>query len=424
MNIDGILMIIGTFISYLNITLIYGVITKSKYKVKPISIIIMIVMAVLNTFVSTYLPVACKTIYNFLCLIVLNYNVYKAKLKDVIYYVFFIWAAGILLDMIFMMLFSVVLEKIMVKMPVFGIFFISLFLQVLLYLVFRIKKVCQITNKLKSKIFMVNNIVWLFILSVFLIVLFSVLAFINLRAFNNVSMIILIALIVLSLIIFFIKLITDEKMYKLAITNLINNNKYYLELNQKNSVFRHNLIHRLNSIKSVSDKKTNSLIDDLIGEYKISSSHNKDVELLPNGINGLICSYIYGRGSGKLNIVINNYIESELFESLTPRRYNRLCETLGVCLDNAVTASAKSKEKMLQIVLLENEKSIIIKIINTFSTSLEIEKIGTKNYTTNSKGHGIGLNSIIRRKEVGVKTSIINNLFENQITVKKKKDKN
>ena len=114
-------------------------------------------------------------------------------------------------------------------------------------------------------------------------------------------------------------------------------------------------------------------------------------------------------------------MDSDLFDVLTPRKYNKLCETLGICLDNAVSASSKSKEKILQIVILENEKNVVIKVTNTFNSSLEIDKLGSLNYTTKKNGHGIGLYSLFGRKDVTLKSSIINNLFESQITIKKKK---
>ena len=422
MSVSLVANIIGTFISYLNVSLIYGIVTKSKFKISIKLLILMIVMAILNTTVIIQLPIGFKTVFNFICLTLFNKIIYNNKIKDELYYIIIIWAVGILLDMLFMALFPVLLEKVVIMFPNVGIALISLILQLIQLLIFKIKFMGVFINKFKNKIDMINNIVWLFMLSIFLIVLFSVLAFINLRHFNNTIIIILISLIVISIVGFFIKIISDEKMYKLAIENLMNNNRYYLELNKKDSIFRHNIIHHLNSIKTISNKKTCSLIDDLIAESHINNMQSKDIELLPNGINGLICSYIYGKGHDKLNVAVNNYLESDLFDVLTPRKYNKLCETLGVCLDNAVTASRKSKEKVMQIVLLEDKESIYVKIINTFSTSIEIEKLGTYNYTTNDKGHGIGLSSILKRRDINVKTSIINNLFENQIMIKKKKD--
>ena len=149
-----------------------------------------------------------------------------------------------------------------------------------------------------------------------------------------------------------------------------------------------------------------------------STNSNYD-DVLPNGINGIICRKLYNDNKVKLEYVINNYIKSDLFDVLWPRKYNRLCETIGLVLDNAVNASSKSKEKMLHIILLEDENMIKIKVINTFNDSLDVDKIGALNYTTNNNGHGLGLYSLIGKKDVLLTTKIINNLFECTIEAKK-----
>jgi sensor histidine kinase regulating citrate/malate metabolism len=211
----------------------------------------------------------------------------------------------------------------------------------------------------------------------------------------------------------------DEKIYKNTVDNLLDNNKYYLEVNNQDRVFKHNIIHRLNSIKSVGDKDANKLIDDLIDDYNLNSMPNMSIDILPNGINGIISRIIYGRKIDGLQIAVNNYLKSDLFSVLSPRKYNKLCESIGVCLDNALTATSSSKEKVLQVAILESKSSVIVKIINTFDSSLEVDKLGVMNYTTKKGGHGLGIYSLLGRKDVIVKTSIINDLFENQIIVKK-----
>lgn len=420
MFIKLVTTIIVTFISYINVSLIYKIITKSNSKIKIWHYILMLAITLINTLVIMKLPVGFKTIFNLLCLLLINKLIYKDKMSDNIYYVMVIWTVGIILDMIFMALFSILLNKILEVFPNSGMAIISLMLQIVYNLFFRIKFVSNFCVKLKNKIDVVDNVVWLFILSVFLIALFSILAFINLNSFNNTLMIVLIFLIVVSILIFFIKNISDKKIYQQAINNLLKNNKYYIELNSKNSVFKHNIIHQLNSIKSVTDKKTKQLIDDLINEYHMSDTSKLNVDSLPNGINGLIYSYIYTKDYSKLNLAINNYVDKDLFNILTPRNYNKLCEAIGICLDNAVNASLSSEDKILQITVKEDDKNIIIKIINTFSSSLEVDKLGTKDYTTKNNGHGIGLNSIIKKRNLKVKTTIINNMFESIISVKKK----
>jgi len=59
-------------------------------------------------------------------------------------------------------------------------------------------------------------------------------------------------------------------------------------------------------------------------------------------------------------------------------------------------------------------------IINTFAGSLDLERIGSIEYTTKEEGHGLGLFSLFGRKNLSVTTTIKNNLFINNIEIKKR----
>ena len=419
MKVDYIVYSLGAIISYLNIILIYGKIINKKIKFNTLFLLMLVIMGIINGFVIVRLPVAIKPVYNLVCLFILNYLVFKSDYKRILFYILIIWINGCILDIVFMAFFAGGFEYLLKVWPHWGILIISLFLQVILNMVFRIKKYKSLVIKLEKELSLINNIIWLFLIVIFLVVFFTVTAFSNVTTSKNVLTLLLLLFITIFLTSFLLKILYEEKTFKITIENLLNNNKYYLEVNAENRIFKHNIIHRLNSIKSVSTDKTNKLIDDLITDYNVNNLPNRSIDILPNGINGIISRIIYGKKISNLDLAINNYLESDLFDVLTPRQYNKLCETIGICLDNALSATEKSKEKILQVLILENENSIVIKIINTFDNSLEIDKLGTMDYSTKKDGHGLGLYSLLRRKEVIVKTSIINNLFENQITIKK-----
>ena len=416
----NIVHIMGTFISYLNNASIYRHIVASKNKINIFNILTYLLMSVINILVIVKLPLFIKPIYNLVCLGIVLYFIKKDSFVSITYYVFVLWLVGILLDILFMSFISIGLKYVLNKYPIIGMFIISLLLQLVLNLIFRIKKLINLVTKIKNKIASVNNITWIFLVIMGLIVFFAVLAFSNANASNNVLMILLLAVIVLLMGIFLLKILYEEKIFKTTIENLLENNKYYLEVNTQDRIFKHNIIHRLNSIKTTADDKTIKSIDSLIKDYNLNSVPNKNIDVLPNGINGIISRIIYGQKKNNLNIAINNYLKSDLFNALTPRKYNKLCETLGICLDNAVSAASKSNEKILQIIIIEDDSNIVIKIINTFKSSLEVDKVGTLSYTTKKNGHGLGLFSLIGRRDVILKTSIINNLFENKVTIKKK----
>lgn len=210
--------------------------------------------------------------------------------------------------------------------------------------------------------------------------------------------------------------------YTLKETNeyFIKNNEFYINVVNDYRILKHNIIHQLNSVKTVANKKTITLIDDLINQYNENESDVHNIKKMPVGISGIVYEKIYLFNNKEIKLGIDNSIESNVFNSLTPRSYNLLCEALGILVDNALQATAKTKEKILMIEMKENELNYQIKIINTFQDLLDLEKLGTIKYTTKSSGHGIGLFSLIGRRKLKLKTSIINDLFLNEITIEKK----
>jgi len=188
-------------------------------------------------------------------------------------------------------------------------------------------------------------------------------------------------------------------------------------------ILKHNLESQLIGVKSVSNKEAQALINDLIQEYNASFYIKHDINEMPSGINGLVFEKLYNYHKKELNITITNKIKKNILEEVGPRSYNLFCEALGVTLDNALEASIKSKEKLIYLEFKETDEKLIIKIMNTFTGHIELDKLGTVHYTSKETGHGFGLFSLIGRKNLTITTSIKNNLFINLIEVKKKTDK-
>ena len=123
----------------------------------------------------------------------------------------------------------------------------------------------------------------------------------------------------------------------------------------------------------------------------------------------------------EINISVKNEIKDEVLELISARSYNLLCETLGVILDNSLEATSKSEEKIIYLEFMEKEDKLIINVTNTFKNNIDLEFLGTINYSSKNKSRGLGLYSIIGRKNVSVKTTIRNNLFCHELTINKKK---
>ena len=64
---------------------------------------------------------------------------------------------------------------------------------------------------------------------------------------------------------------------------------------------------------------------------------------------------------------------------------------------------------------LRFDKTIQAEIYNI----VDLDNLGTKNYTTKGRGHGLGIFSVLRNNEVSVKFQIIDNIFVSNLYAKK-----
>ena len=116
-----------------------------------------------------------------------------------------------------------------------------------------------------------------------------------------------------------------------------------------------------------------------------------------------------------------NKLKKDILNILSPRNYNLLCEALGITLDNALDAAIKSKEKNLYLSFLETQNNIKIVIANSFLGTIDIDKVGTINYTSKQNGHGLGLVSLFLKNNLIIKNKIKGNLFITQMLISKLK---
>lgn len=229
-------------------------------------------------------------------------------------------------------------------------------------------------------------------------------------------------IIFLSIIVFLIliKFKINDIENKKYLETLKENNDFYIKIEDENRIFKHNLMAKLSSIKSVSNKKAISLIDDLVIKNHKSMSYSKKIKNIPYGLNGIIYQKTYPY-LDDINFKITNKIDFDIFKVLKPRRYNVLVEKLVVSLDNAIESSLNSKSKVVVINLYNDKDNIYLEIKNSFAHNIDVDNLGTLNYSTKGKQRGLGLFSILRNNEATLNFKVINNYFISQISAKMQK---
>lgn len=354
---------------------------------------------------------------------ILFYALSKYNFRKVIIYALVIWLVGTIFDLSSMLIASGFCYIFRIDLDNYYDIF-SVCLSLIMFLLFVIlgksSKARLILNKITK---FLSDIQY----SNFTIILFCIVIFsLALTIFLNLDKIhvdfLLFVIIVLSIFTFIlmVRFKINEIENKKYLETLKENNDFYIKMDDENRIFKHNLMAKLSSIKSVSNKKAIALIDDYVIKTNKSLAYSKRIKMVPYGLNGIIYQKTYPYLED-INFKITNKIDFDVFNVLKPRRYNVMVEKLVVSLDNAIEASLNSKNKVVVINLYCDEENIYIEIKNSFAQNLDLDNLGTLNYSTKGKKRGLGLFSILRDNEATVKVKVVNNYFISLIIVRKQK---
>ena len=346
----------------------------------------------------------------------------KLNIKEWIYYMVVIYLLGVILDITIMLGVNGLLKGGIIEEESISSIQILGSVGMLGFYVYlaNSRKLKRIFQKLYKKFNKINLSV---VGMIFVIIIYGILDFICLTKIKSTSVVgVLLMITTLGFIVSIICIIHVYriKALKETVNLLIKNNEFYINIINEYRIVKHNLINQLLGIKSQANKKTEKLINELIMEYNNTFKNVKDIKSIPAGINGIIYEKIYSEEEAdKINIEVENRIKGNILQSLSSKKYNVLCEAIGVILDNAMEETIKSNDKLLYIKLSEDEKRIKIVIENTFKGSIDIDEIGKINYTSKKDGNGLGLFSIFSRKEIQLTTSIRNNRFISRLEMDK-----
>ena len=414
---------IVTFIS--QFVLIYAFLKLSKKNLNSSKLfgIIMVLSSLFESIASRFLPVPLNVCFCIIYFMIIFKFFIKANYKEVIFYMLIIWLISYILDMILMLILNII-NNYFYNLNYNQEFIKSICSIIqcgLLLIILRISFVNKVINKLYSYF---NKITYKSTYLIILLFLYGLIDTISLLNWENKIMLPILVIISLLFTLTIIKFtIYRYEIITLKETNdlLISKNEFYDKLLNDYRILKHNLTSQLLGIKTVSNKKSKALIDDLIKDYNATFQTTQDFRDIPIGLNGLVYEKFYNFNNKELIVYVENKLKNKVLDYITPRSYNLLCEALGVTLDNALESSASSKEKIVYLKFWEDKNFLSVSIANTFSGTLELDKIGTINYTTKKIGNGLGLYSLYGRKNLQIKTTIKNNLFVNLITITKNK---
>lgn len=413
---------ISTILSQIAAVFLFGKLIGKKLEFKYWYIFIFLIVGIIQILLNINNFQLVSTLLTIVYFYYLFKKLYSCGNIEAQNYSIIIWTISLLIDILVMLVISSFglldfYEKNENLLKSLGTIVMSL----ILIGIAMIKPIINFLNKFYKKMYKLNiPIRYIFLISV----LFTIIAITSSNYLYNKNMIILLFVLGITLLITIIIFISmNYEIITLKITNEIleKNNEANQKAIYQFRILKHNLESQLMGVKTVANKKAKELLDNLIKEYNESFYIKHDINSMPLGINGLVFEKLYKYNEDKIEISITNKIKSKILNAVGPRSYNLFCEALGVTLDNALESAKESKDKLVYIEFRENKDYVQMKIMNTFHGSIDLDKLGTVNYTSKSEGHGLGLYSLFGRKNLTITTSIKNNLFVNKIEVKKLK---
>ena len=230
--------------------------------------------------------------------------------------------------------------------------------------------------------------------------------------------ILLLAISSITFIIISYKIIINDKYnileLKIYNENLKSSSEAYSKTIDECRELKHNLKNDLIGIKSFIPKEYHNEINELILKYNKRYEWISKIDNIPEGIQGVI--YLKSKEAKKKHIKM--YIDVKENIRNINKDYFELSSILGILLDNSIENSISSKAKVISVYINSSKNNLNIEIINTFSNKIDLDKLGNKDYSTKKEKSGIGLNYIknLKKKNIKVKYSIVNNLFKTNIS--------
>lgn len=415
---------------------VFGLVTskdESKKKIKFKNVVILLLFAVLHTIINLYLDSSIKTLaicllYTMYFYIIFDKKVYKSIFSSVLYIILLV-IPDLLTLTIITKVFNISKEYChnYIAGSVLGNMIIGIML-ILMVLLLRKPLKTVVNYKLSNNV----KIVTVSALTLITIAIF----FYNLISdFRHDNDIYTYLLVIITLIVILVTLLRqkmdNENMFK-KYDDLLTIMKNYESDIEEQRTINHESKNELLTIRSKlseeNDKELCSYIDSIIGDKKsVKSAKFSKFKYLPsNGLKGFFYyKFIEAEKRGiKVSLNISKLVENSYLGDMKTKDFKDLTRIIGVYLDNAIEAASTSKDKKLGIEIYEVKGIIQIIISNTYDNVIEKDKVGNERYSTKGKNRGHGLLLVKRilneNNRITSETKITDSLYIQTIKINEK----
>lgn len=413
-----IILFCSYFLLQIGLLLVYKNIIEKDRGINLKIVIAITISSIINVFLYIFSNPSFVTIFNFVYFLLITKVIYNLSSKETLFYCVIVWIASLILDILVMIIVNFIFDEIIFQNDITRIISTMILILILLTLS-KLKIVRKYIQKFYKKIMKYDFSYIKFMSLIIIYIIFDGICLYNIESRNYRTFILVVSISLIIIVSIFFIYQYKYKILKETNRLLIKNNEQLNSIINDYRVLKHNLVNQLIGVKTIANKKSKLLINDIIKEYN-KNYIIQDISKIPNGLNGIIYEKLVEYQNVEFNLKFENKITNDYLNSISPRNYNLLCETIGVTLDNAIDASINSKKKILYISFEEKSSSLIVKIINSYSGSIDIDELGNLNYTSKSSGHGLGLWSLFHKRGISVQNTLKDNLFISTITILKK----
>ena len=170
-------------------------------------------------------------------------------------------------------------------------------------------------------------------------------------------------------------------------------------------------------LKGIQDfmKKTSSYFDEKLGSEIAQMDGLNNIELYP--LRSLLTTKLARVRQARMKGVLEVLYPVKKVQSMDN---SDLLRAVGILLDNAIEA-ADSREGLVKIVLLQEEKELFLAVANNYEKEPDMTGLTRKGYTTKGAGHGTGLSSyrriVSRYKGCAMRTYLKDGMFVQELHI-------
>jgi two-component system sensor histidine kinase AgrC len=385
-----------------------------------VSIIILTFMGMFNyLFVNAFIKVLIVTILMCFC----NWLVLRGKLNETITSVIYGQILIAFSDLIFTSFWILVLKKDAnyVKDNLFYTFLANVVIALIYVGISYIPFVKRMYSKLVSftEKFQIKNLIWFCLLIILSTNFLLAIVFYNM---NSIYVIIinLTLLSLYSLIVF--KSINEKNnniIMKAQNDYLMESLNEYENMVDRQRVDNHENKNQLLIIKNMIKKKDKDVIkyiDTIVKDEKEDDEalYTRVKNIPSGGLQGIIYQKMLSMKDNKIlfSLDVSRDVRKIDLDNIGIENNYKLCKIVGVLLDNSIEESLNVKDKCIMISLYVDDNMLVIDVSNRFGCEIDIDRLDDVGYTTKGDGHGYGLSLV---KDLVSKSDI----FVNERRIKK-----